>query len=235
MKLYNELASWWPLLSSPDGYLEEATFFYKMLITNCPSPPKTVLELGSGGGSNASHLKSYFDLTLVDASAQMLTVSRALNPECQHLQGDMRTIRLEKLFDAVFIHDAIMYMTTEADLRMVMETAFVHCKPGGVALFVPDHTRETFEPGTEQGGDDGEDRGLRYLEWTYDPDPTDSTYEVKYALILRDRDGSVRFEHDEYQEGLFSHADWLQLLMTVGFEVNTLQDDYQRDLFVGRK
>jgi quinol monooxygenase YgiN len=30
-------------------------------------------------------------------------------------------------------------MTELRELRQTMGTAFVHCKPGGVALFVPDH------------------------------------------------------------------------------------------------
>src|SRR5215208_379553 len=120
MKLYNELASWWHLFSSPDDYAEEAAFFRETLINTSSSPLITVLELGSGGGNNAFHLKAWFNLTLVDLSSQMLEVSRGLNPECEHIEGDMRTVRLEKQFDAVFIHDAIMYMTSEADLRMAI-------------------------------------------------------------------------------------------------------------------
>ena len=90
-----------------------------------------VLELGSGGGNNASHLKAHFRLTLVDRSPQMLAVSRRLNPECEHVEGDMRSVRLGRTFDAVFVHDAIAYMTTEDDLRAVFATAFEHCRPAG--------------------------------------------------------------------------------------------------------
>jgi len=94
----------------------------------------------------------------------MLALSRSLNPECEHIPGDMRTMRLGRSFDAVFIHDAIDYMTTRPDLQQALETAFIHCQAGGVALFVPDYVRETFEPSTEHGGTDGHERGLRYLE-----------------------------------------------------------------------
>lgn len=41
----------------------------------------------------------------------------------------MRTVRLGRTFDAVFVHDAVDYMTSEDDLRHVIETAFVHCRP----------------------------------------------------------------------------------------------------------
>jgi SAM-dependent methyltransferase len=184
----------------------------------CEHPIRTLLELGSGGGNNASYLKAMFDLTLVDVSPGMLAVSRALNPECAHVEGDMRTVRLGRQFDAVFIHDAIMYMTTEADLRQALETTFIHCKPGGVALFAPDYVCETFRPGTDDGGSDSMGRSLHYLEWVWDPDPTDTSYAVDYAFMLREGNGPVRVAWDQHIEGLFARSDWLRLLVEVGFE-----------------
>jgi SAM-dependent methyltransferase len=216
-RLYADLASWWPLLSSPDDYREEAAFYRTALVEACDRAPDTLLELGSGGGNNASHLKSNFRLTLVDRSPGMLAHSRALNPECEHVVGDMRTVRLGRQWDGVFVHDAVAYMLTEADLRQVMETAFVHCAVGGAALFAPDHIRENFRSTTDHGGHDGPRGGLRYLEWTWDPDPTDTTYLVDYAYLLRAADGAVHVEHDRHVEGLFARAVWLRLLSEVGF------------------
>ncbi len=57
----------------------------------------------------------------------------------------MRKVRLGREFDAVFVHDAVSYMTTKRDLRAVFKTAFLHCRPGGAALFAPDNLVETFE------------------------------------------------------------------------------------------
>lgn len=233
-RLYGELAAWWPLLSPPEDYAEEAAFFRQVLEASCDPPIRTVLELGSGGGSNAVHLRSRFTLTLVDASPGMLEVSRALNPECEHLVGDLRTVRLGREFDAVFIHDAIEYMTTEEDLRRAMATAFVHCRPGGVALLVPDQVRETFEAGTESGGKDGEERSLRYLEWSLDPDPEGTTYVTHYAFLLREG-GEVRVEHDRHTCGVFPRALWLRLLEEEGFRPRIVVDSYGRDLFVALK
>jgi len=237
--LYSDLAAWWPLLSAPEEYAEEAEFYRQALLSACASPPQTVLELGSGGGSNASHLKHYFRMTLADRSPDMLAVSRALNPECEHVQGDMRTLRLGRLFDAVFIHDAIMYMTSEHDLRQAIETAFVHCRPGGVALFAPDCIRETFRPSTDHGGHDGPQRAMRYLEWTYDPDPADSTFLTDFAYLLREADGRVHVEHDQHVLGLFSRGDWLRLIIAAGFEARVLPFEHSQvepgmvELFLG--
>lgn len=218
-RLYDSLASWWALLSPPSEYQDEAALYARLLRAHGSADPRTVLELGSGGGNNAYWLKQSFDLTLVDLSPGMLAQSRALNPECEHAEGDMRSVRLGRMFDRVFIHDAVCYMTTESDLLLAMQTAFVHCRPGGAALFVPDFVRETFREGTDSAGADGPDRALRYLEWIYDPDPSDTQYNAEYAYLLRESDGSVRVELDRHVEGLFSSDDWRRLLAGAGFEV----------------
>jgi SAM-dependent methyltransferase len=226
MKLYDQLAEWWPLMSAPSDYEQEAAFYEAALVESCDGPCRGVLELGSGGGNNASHMKKRFTMVLADRSPGMLAVSRALNPECEHVEGDMRTLRLSRQFDAVFVHDAVAYMTTEQDLRQAIETAFVHCRPGGAVLFAPDHLRETFRPSTDHGGHDGADRGLRYLEWTWDPDPNDNTYTVDYAYVLRERDGSARVELDRHIEGLFSRDEWLRWLGDAGFDARVVPFDH---------
>ena len=235
-KLYSDLAAWWPLMSAPEDYAEEAAFYQRTLLEACERSPRTLLELGSGGGNNASHMKAHFRMTLTDLSPGMLELSRTINPECEHIHGDMRTLRLGRDFDAV------LYMTTEADLKAAIDTAFIHCRRGGAALFAPDHVRENFTPSTDHGGHDGDDgRGLRYLEWTWDPDPSDDSYTVDFAYLLKDSAGSVRVEQDRHIEGLFSRATWLRLLHEAGFEARSVPFDHSElepgsyELFVALK
>jgi SAM-dependent methyltransferase len=238
--LYSDLAAWWPLISPPQEYAEEAAFA-ETVLKSASIPVHDVLELGSGGGHNASYLKSSFAMTLVDLSAGMLEVSRRLNPECEHLQGDMRTLRLGRTFDAVFVHDAVAYMISEADLRRAVDTAFVHCRPGGVAVFIPDRIADTFEETTGHGGSDGDDaRGARYLEWTWDPDPTDTWILTKYAFLLRAADGSVDVVADTHRTGLFSRGTWLRLLGEAGFTPEAVTEQttearMPRELFAGHR
>lgn len=234
-RIYSDLADWFPLLTGPEEYAEEAAFYRRIWSEACDPEPRSVLELGCGSGNNAFHLKAHFTMTLVDLSPQMLAVSRQLNPQCEHFQGDMRTVRLGRIFDAVFIHDALMYMLTEADLRMVAETAFAHCRPGGVALLSPDFVRESFQAGTETGGNDRDGRSLRYLEWTWDPDPSDATCEVAYAYMLRDTDNSLRIEKDRHRIGIFSRDVWLRALRDAGFDARVIPDEWQRENFLGHK
>jgi SAM-dependent methyltransferase len=236
VKLYDELADWFHLLTAPEDYADEARFSRELLLEAAAPPVRTLLELGSGGGNNASHLKAAFEITLVDVSPAMLDVSRRLNPECEHIVGDMRDVRLGREFDAVFVHDAVMYMTTADDLARAVETAFVHTRPGGAALFVPDCVLETFKPETRHGGHDGPDgRGLRYVEWVREPDEPDTTYLVDFACLLRERDGSIHVEHDRHEFGIFPQARWTELLDGAGFEARVVRDPDERDVFVARR
>jgi SAM-dependent methyltransferase len=238
MKLYGDLAEWWPIFSTPEEYRDEANFFARALAQSGEPKARSVLELGSGGGNSAVHLKKRFAMTLVDLSPHMLAVSRALNPECEHLEGDMRTVRLGRTFDAVFVYDAICHMTSEADLRAVMQTAFEHVRPGGVALFVPDFVRETFVENTDHGGNDTDRGSVRFLQWTTDPDRRDTNYLVDFAILIRDLQGQTRLVHDRHVYGLFPRATWRRLLREVGFDLKSIKvalDDFGRDLFMGRR
>ena len=235
MKLYNELADWWPVFSNPADYRREVSHFARLLQQSIRPKPRTMLELGSGGGNSALYLKKRFAMTLVDRSPRMLTVSRRVNPECVHVRGDIRSMRLGQTFDTVYTHDAICHMTTEADLQAVMRTAYEHCRPGGVALFVPDFVRETFEEGTDQGGSDSERGSVRFLQWIFDPDPTDTTYVVDFAIMLRGPSGQARVAHDHHLQGLFPRARWMRLLREVGFKPSVARGSEVRDAFLARR
>ena len=239
-RFYGELAEWWSLISPPEEYAEEAAYVATVL-GSASIPVREVLELGSGGGHNAFYLKKHFTMTLVDLSEQMLDVSRRLNPECDHHRGDMRTIQLGRTFDAVFVHDAVDYMITESDLRRAVQTAFAHCRPGGIAVFVPDNITQTFEESTSHDGHDGADgRGVRYLEWSWDPDPHDTWTLTEYAFLLRGADGSVRAVHETHRTGLFGRELWLRILTESGFAADgiveeTTEERTPRELFLGRR
>jgi SAM-dependent methyltransferase len=215
--LYRELAAWWPVISPPAEYAADAAAVEREFAA-AALRVRTLLDLGSGGGHVALHLKAGRSVTLVDLSADMLTASRQLNPECVHVQGDMRTVRLGRLFDAVLVHDAVDYVTTRDDLELVIGTAYAHCRPGGVALFAPDHTAETFRPGTGAGGGrDDSGREASFTERTSDPDRGDDWILAEYEFTLREPDGGVTVVPEAHRLGSFRMATWLELLAAAGF------------------
>lgn len=232
-RLYGDLADWWTLLSAPEEYAEEAEFYRQTMIDAAGGPVRTVLELGSGGGNNASHLKAHFEMTLIDRSAAMQRQSQKLNPRLEHVLGDMRDVRLNREFDAVFVHDAVSYITTLEDLARVIETVRVHCRAGGVAVFCPDFVHETYRPATRHGGHDGDDgRALRYIEWDRPISPDATTYvsDMVYALAEGEQ---VRAVHDRHVCGLFPEADWLRLLTEAGFRASRIVMDLDEEFEAG--
>ena len=218
-KLYGELAPWYTLLTAPDDYEEEAAWYAALLRKHALRDVRRVLELGCGSGANASFMKHWFDeIVLVDISAPMLHECERLNPELERHHADMRTFRIDRHFDAVFVHDAISYLLTPEDVAAAVETAALHLEPGGVALFCPDDTLETFQAGVDDGGNDaGDGRGLRYLAWSA-PGPGDHTVATDFAYLLRESDGAVRVVHDRHLTSRLPQATWLAALRSAGLE-----------------
>jgi len=219
IRLYSDLAWLWPIMSPPEDYEEEAANIHRLIQAHAGRKVETLLELGCGGGHNASHLKRHYRVTGVDLSPGMLENSRRLNPEIEHLEGDMRTVRLERRFDAVLIHDAINYMTTEAELTAAFKTAWEHLEPGGV--FVTQI--EQLPGGLINYGDNGkqhrhDNTRLVFYEDNYDPDPTDTTYECTLVYLIRDGE-DYRIESDLHILGIFPLTTWMSLLQEIGFKV----------------
>jgi SAM-dependent methyltransferase len=237
-RLYTDLANWWPLLSPPDeDYAAEAAVTIDMLTATLGECPATILELGSGGGNNALYLTRHARMTLVDLAPGMLEVSRRLNPDAEHIEGDMRTVRLGRTFDAVVIHDAVMYLLTEDDLAAALATAHAHLKPGGAVIVLPDCVSETYRPNVESGGEDAEDgRSMRYLIWCQEPIPGATEFHEDFLMLLRKPDGSVEAVHDRHTFGVFPRAAWLAAFRRAGFAAPIVRSDpWRQDVFIARK
>lgn len=238
--LYETLTAWYHLLDPLEDHEDEARELSDLLIQAGAEPGGALLELGCGAGNNAFFLSRDWRCTLSDRSPQMLALSRAKNPGCEHALGDMRSLRLDRLFDVVLVHDAVCYLLSEAELAETAQTAFAHTRPGGVALFAPDCLVEGFCEWTEESEASDALRTLRTLSWTWDPDPGDTVYAVEYALMMREG-GEVRVVHDHHEEGLFPRSTWERVLGEAGFRVRVVEREepdpnglgYTRLVFLG--
>jgi hypothetical protein len=129
-----------------------------------------------------------------------------------------------------------MYARTAVALRATLATAARHCRPGGTLVVLPDNVTENFKSSTTVGGEDGSDgRGLRFLEWVWDPSPADESYDVAYAFLLRHADGTVSTECDRHRLGLFPVASWLNWLREAGFDPRSMLDSWKRTVFVATR
>lgn len=234
-RLYTDLAWLWPMWGDADDYARYCRHVTGLIERYARRPAGTLLNLGCGGGKNVLNLKRRFSVTGVDLSAIMLAQARELNPESTFVQGDLRTVRLDKTFDTVLIDDAVSYMTCVADLVRAFRTASAHLDPGGVLVVTPDVTIETFSqnktiatPSTRAGT--GDELDVVFVENAYDPDPTDEQYETTILYLIRDH-GRLRIETDHWTMGLFALDTWRRALRETGFDVhegpyNTGEDEH---------
>ena len=104
-------------------------------------PVGTVLDLGCGTGAHAVRLAQRgFEVVGVDLSDGMLEAARRRAEQSgsntvSFVRGDIRSIRLDRQFDAVICMFAVLgYQTTDEDARLI-ETVRTHLAPGGSFVF----------------------------------------------------------------------------------------------------
>jgi SAM-dependent methyltransferase len=102
---------------------------------------RTVLDLGCGTGAHAVRLAQRgYDIVGVDISEGMLDGARrradAARTPVTFVRGDIRSVRLEREFDAVVCMFAVLgYQTNDADVRAALGTVRTHLVPGGPFVF----------------------------------------------------------------------------------------------------
>ena len=232
--MYHDLAYLWPIISPPEDYQEEAVQFATLIRQYGPPGANSVLHLGCGGGHIDFTLKNYFQVTGIDLSAEMLELARRLNPEVQYIPGDMRTVQLDRQYDAVIVADSIDYMLSELDLLQTFLNAYLHLKPGGLFCTYAEETSESFQPDRcFCTAHQGEALHVTLVETYYDPVPDDNQYDMNFVYLVRQANG-LTVEVDRHTAGLFPAATWQGLLERAGFKTtrHTFKED-QIPWFIG--
>lgn len=211
-------------MGAPEEYADFCGHVMRMIRATAKIPVLSMLNIGCGGGKNVFNLKRECRVTGLDLSPWMLKLAAELNPECEFLQGDMRTFVLDRTFDAVLMDDAITYMASTAELRAAFRTAWRHLRPGGVMVVYPDDTKETFVQNhtivtAANGKIKPPNIDVVFVENNYDPDSEDDHYESTIVYLIREA-GRLRVETDRHIHGLFALDAWRNTLMDAGFVVD---------------
>jgi SAM-dependent methyltransferase len=144
MSVFGQYARYYNLLYRDKDYAGEVQFIHQLLQTYAPHT-QSILELGCGTGTHAHLLaKTGYEVHGVDLSEEMLQqcsdhmsqLPQELVSKLAFSSGDIRTIRLDRKFDAIVsLFHVISYQTTNQDLQATFATAKAHLKPGGVFIF----------------------------------------------------------------------------------------------------
>jgi ubiquinone/menaquinone biosynthesis C-methylase UbiE len=227
---YEKLAWVETILSDPRDASDEAALYCKTIKKHSRIPSHTLLHLGCGAGSHDHTFQKHFQVTGVDISRGMLKIARKRNPKIDYHRGDMRTVRLDRQFDAVIIPESIVYMTTPNYLTKAIRTARLHLRPGGVLLIVA-HTQEEFrENNFVYSGSKGNCE-VTVFENNHIVGSSKSCYEATMVYLIR-RNGRLTIHSDRHRIGLFKAAVWSSLLKSEGFSVRKMRMDHLYDRFL---
>jgi len=219
-RLYHDLSWTWHIISKPEDYKEEGRLITDKIRQYEKLKTKTLLDIGCGGGNMDWVLKNEFDITSFDISENMINNARSLNPEIEYHVGDMRTMRLDRKFDAVMIHDAINYMTTLDDLKAAFVTAYEHLEDNGLIIVYAEQWPENFKQNYIRSQNEKKDNiEITFIEHYYDPNPDDTTYEGTFIYLIR-RDGELETHFDRHLLGIFPLDTWRESLRSTGFELH---------------
>lgn len=153
---------------------------------------RSVLDLGCGTGELAASLSGRREVFGVDPACAMLDVARRRpgGDGVTWVEGDARTVRLDRKFELVVLtgHAFQVFLTAD-DRRAVIRTVAAHLAPGGQFVF------DTRNPAAEEWREWTPDRSRRTVEhplhgrveaWNdvdYDPATQVVTYRTHYRLV----------------------------------------------------
>lgn len=205
--MFGDYAKYYNLLYQDKNYAEE-TDFVLGLLTHGNRVLHSLLDLGCGTGRHALELaRKGLTVEGVDISETMLDMGRrmlsAVRPSPADLpvlhEGDVRTIRLGKTFDAVTsLFHVMSYQNRDEDARALLVTAREHLEPDGLFLFDFWHAPCVFKIHPEHRIKVMENEEIHVRrEATPVPDLEHDIITVHYDMTLTHKEGGDVFTFSE--------------------------------------
>jgi SAM-dependent methyltransferase len=135
-----DYASAYDSMYADKDYERECDLVEEAFARFADGPVRSILDLGAGTGNHALPLvRRGYDVTGVDLSEEMIAIARdkaaEAGVELELRQGDLRSVRLDRRFDAVLLMFAVLgYQRTNEDVRAALDNARAHLRPGGVLV-----------------------------------------------------------------------------------------------------
>ena len=219
MSPYENSAAAYDVLHAARGkdYRREAAMVVDRIRRHLPGAG-SILDVACGTGLHlAAFAELGFDVEGVDLSGSMMEAARRRVPGAVLHEGDMRTFRLARRFDAVVcLFSAIGYMRTPAALATALDTMRDHLVDGGVLVvepwFEPDdwHDGAVFAEAAEAGG-----LAVARVSRSW-REGDDSLIAMHYAMARSDRTWSFSEVH---RMGLMTTAAQVEVYRDVGLVV----------------
>lgn len=219
--LYGQHADLWPIVAPVESYRDEMREWVELIREVLGRRDRLeVLDLGTGGGHHLYQLCRLWDGTVggvaTDISGPMLERVAHLVPEFETLTQDMTTLKLDRRFPLVTVHDSFCYLRERGQVASLFSRIAEHLEPGGLALVKVDALAGEFDgPYRYLTTFEETEREVTLTHYEWDPDPNDSELEVIY-LFLDQRSGKVETREERHLMGIFSRSELSELWSEAG-------------------
>jgi|SRR6185295_9843033 len=131
-RVYDKVAQEWANVRR--GFAGEQPYL-EAIVERLP-PDSRILDLGCGTGIPVARffIERGYAVTGVDAAPAMLALARAAFPAAEWTEHDMRTLALNRRFDAIIAWDSFFHLPPD-DQRAMFSVFGRHAAPQGLLLF----------------------------------------------------------------------------------------------------
>ncbi|MEM7414405.1 MAG: class I SAM-dependent methyltransferase [Gemmatimonadota bacterium] len=230
---YSQAAEFYDLLySAQKDYTREAELVARLIRGRSPEAT-SVLDVGCGTGAHAFGLQALgFDVDGVDVEPKFVEIAATKCPRGRFAVGDMRTLDLDRTYDAVVcLFSAIGYAQTLDGLQRSVTAMARLVSPSGVLLIDP-----WFSPGELTDG---------YIA-TLTASSEDVTVTRMSRTLIRGTTSILEFEYligsgagierrsETHELGLFTEDQMRAALRDAGFDVERIERALRtRGVYVG--
>lgn len=236
---YRLLADHYDLIHDSKPYTREAKRVLDHLDANLEGPGRRLLSVACGTGRHLAEFTAAFDCVGVDANPDVLGRARGRVPEARFVQADMRSLALDRTFDALTcLFGSIGYLQTWENLGRAVERFAAHLREGGAFVIESWIPPDVFdERGRVHKVRTYEDGGTAIARVAVAQPPRDGVSRLDIHWLITEDDDGLRHHVEEQRLGVFDVEETVDLLADHGLKARVHQDGLteHRVLFVGRR
>lgn len=180
---------------------------------------KKIMEIGCGTGEILQRLASYgYEVSGIDISEEMLRIAKSKYDSLDIKKEDMRIIKNENEFDGVVcVFDALNYLQSFEELKLVFENIKRAIKPNGIFLF--DLLNRKMIDSMFPEDIFADDRENMSIIWKHSYNEETDLDKISTSFFIREEKNVYKRYDEIFYKKIYSSKKILQLITEVGFEL----------------
>ena len=241
-QLYRNFANYYDKIYSEVDYEGEVNFIKWAVNKHKTSSSNFLMDVACGTGTHVEKLMDNFNVTGVDISPQMLEIAIKKVPTANFIQGDMKSLETESMFDVITcIFSAIHYNRNLKELESTLQNFYDQLNPGGILIFDLSLNKTNWIEGLVSV-DTVVEEDLKIARICQSR-LKDGLFNANFVFLVKDQ-GEFDFDIDQHELGVFDVEEVISLMENTKFETfvyagftdeKWINNSGERPVFVGIK